>query len=70
MGNKSWQGVHSCEWLRKLSQAQRNMAATRLRKTFQYPTDNSDDDDTPKDLDDEGCYKRDQREWIVTDVST
>lgn len=32
-----------------------SMAATRLRKTFQYPADNSDDDDDiPKDLDEEG----------------
>ncbi len=30
------------------------MATTRLRKTFQYPADNSDDDDTPADLDEEG----------------
>ncbi|KAF6227732.1 hypothetical protein HO173_012062 [Letharia columbiana] len=29
------------------------MAATRLRETFQYPADNSDDDDTPKNLDEE-----------------
>lgn len=32
------------------------MAATRLRKTFRYPAENSDDDDddTPKELDEEG----------------
>ncbi len=29
------------------------MAATRLRKTFQYP---ADDDDLPKDLDEEGHH--------------
>lgn len=29
------------------------MAVTRLRKTFQYPADNSDDDDIPKNLDEE-----------------
>lgn len=29
------------------------MATARLRKTFQYPTDNSDEDDTPRDLDEE-----------------
>ena len=33
-----------------------NMVATRLRKTFRYPADNSDDDDVPKDLDEEGYY--------------
>lgn len=31
------------------------MAATRLRRTFQYP---ADDDDIPKDLDEEGDYSR------------
>ena len=31
-----------------------NMATARLRKTFQYPADNSDEDDTPRDLDEEG----------------
>ena len=30
------------------------MAATRLRKTFHYPADDSEDDDTPRDLDEEG----------------
>ncbi|MCJ1458875.1 hypothetical protein MMC28_009249 [Mycoblastus sanguinarius] len=29
------------------------MAATRLRKTFHYPADDSEDDDTPRDLDEE-----------------
>ena len=31
-----------------------NMATARLRKTFHYPADNSDEDDTPRDLDEEG----------------
>ena len=31
------------------------MAATRLRKTFNYPADDSDGDDTPGDLDEEGA---------------
>ena len=31
-----------------------NMATARLRKTFRYPADNSDEDDTPRDLDEEG----------------
>lgn len=31
------------------------MATARLRKTFQYPADNSDEDDTPGDLDEEGA---------------
>ena len=30
------------------------MATARLRKTFQYPADNSDEDDMPRDLDEEG----------------
>ena len=30
------------------------MATTRLRKTFRYPADGSDDDETPKDLDEQG----------------
>ena len=30
------------------------MATARLRKTFNYPADDSDDDDTPRDLDEEG----------------
>ena len=30
------------------------MATARLRKTFHYPADNSDEDDTPRDLDEEG----------------
>ncbi len=30
------------------------MATTRLRKTFHYPTDDSEDDETPADLDEEG----------------
>lgn len=30
------------------------MATARLRKVFHYPADNSDDDDTPGDLDEEG----------------
>lgn len=34
------------------------MAATRLRKTFQYPEDDSDDDDTPRDMDEEGGWKQ------------
>jgi len=37
------------------------MAATRLRKTIHYPADNSDEDDTPKDLDEEGCANPRQR---------
>lgn len=31
-----------------------HMATARLRKAFHYPADNSDDDDIPKDLDEEG----------------
>lgn len=31
------------------------MAAARLRKTFQYPGDNSDEDDEPRDMDEEGA---------------
>ena len=34
------------------------MATARLRKTFHYPADNSDDDDTPRDLDEEGIQVR------------
>ncbi len=30
------------------------MAATRLRKSFKYPTDDSDDDSLPRDMDEEG----------------
>ena len=30
------------------------MATARLRKTFRYPADNSDEDDMPRDLDEEG----------------
>ncbi len=30
------------------------MAATRLRKTFQYPADNSEEDEEPRDMDEEG----------------
>ncbi len=30
------------------------MATTRLRKTFHYPADDSEDDDEPLDLDEEG----------------
>ena len=30
------------------------MAATRLRKSFRYPADNSEDDDIPLALDEEG----------------
>lgn len=30
------------------------MATTRFRNTFHYPADDSDGDDTPKDLDEEG----------------
>lgn len=30
------------------------MATTRLRKTFHYPGDDSEDDEVPKDLDEEG----------------
>ena len=30
------------------------MATTRLRKAFQYPGDDSEEDDTPRDLDEEG----------------
>ncbi len=30
------------------------MATTRLRQTFHYPADNSEDDDEPLDLDEEG----------------
>lgn len=30
------------------------MATARLRKTFNYLAENSDDDDTPRDLDEEG----------------
>ncbi|KAK4692384.1 hypothetical protein P7C71_g4811, partial [Lecanoromycetidae sp. Uapishka_2] len=29
------------------------MAATRLRKTFHYPADNSDEDDAPREMDEE-----------------
>lgn len=32
--------------------------ATRLRKTFQYPGEYSDDDDIPKDMDEEGGWGR------------
>ena len=31
-----------------------NMATARLRKTFHYLADNSDEDDTPRYLDEEG----------------
>ena len=31
-----------------------DMASARLRKTFHYPADNSDEDETPEDLDEEG----------------
>ena len=48
---RSWRGACSASYRKQLLQ---KMAATRLRKTFQYPVDNSDDDDTPKDLDEEG----------------
>lgn len=34
------------------------MAATRLRKTFRYAADDSDDDETPMDLDEEGYYSQ------------
>lgn len=34
------------------------MATTRLRKTFHYPADNSDEDDTPLELDEEGKFTR------------
>lgn len=40
---------HSLPWI----ELRYSMAATRLRRTFQYPTD---DDDIPKDLDEEGDY--------------
>jgi len=30
------------------------MATARLRKTFHYPANNSNDDETPSDLDEEG----------------
>lgn len=33
------------------------MATTRLRKTFHYPADNSDEDETPLALDEEGKSK-------------
>ena len=32
----------------------RIMATTQLRRSFRYPTEDSDDDDTPNDLDEEG----------------
>ena len=32
------------------------MAITRLRKTFHYAADNSDEDDTPLELDEEGKF--------------
>lgn len=35
------------------------MANTRLRKTFQYPADNSDEDEAPRDMDEEGEWKQD-----------
>ena len=31
------------------------MNNTRLRKTFQYPTDDSDEDDAPQAMDEEGA---------------
>ena len=30
------------------------MATTRVRKTFKYPAENSDDDDMPREMDEEG----------------
>lgn len=30
------------------------MASTRIRKAFKYPADNSDEDDEPTELDEEG----------------
>jgi hypothetical protein len=35
-----------------------NMAATRLRKTFQHSENNSDDDDIPGEMDEEGGWKQ------------
>lgn len=34
------------------------MASTRLRKTFQYPDDHSDDDETPEVMDEEGWLSK------------
>ena len=33
------------------------MPSSRLRKAFKYPADNSDEDDSPYVLDEEGLYK-------------
>ena len=34
------------------------MAAPRLRKTFHYPADDSEEDDTPEGLDEEGMISK------------
>lgn len=41
------------------------MATTRLRKTFQYPADNSDEDEAPRDMDEEGKWKQDGKQASI-----
>ena len=46
------------------------MAAAQLRKTFKYPSEYSDDDDLPGDLDEEGDWRLYCQEWpeLITSI--
>lgn len=45
----------------------RIMATTQLRRSFRYPTEDSDDNDTPNDLDEEG-KRRSYISLIISNV--
>ena len=50
----------STSYLLPLTLRYTKMATVKLRKTFRYPSDDSDEDKTPQALDEEGVMKSDK----------
>ncbi len=46
------------------------MATTRLRKTFPFPADNSEDEGLPQALDEEGCHSDNLQRHMAKDLPT